>query len=60
MGSWEVIFGVQANFAKGIKDKTRYELVVRKCKMFNMDEGTWMDCNKRGLIPQELEHMEER
>jgi hypothetical protein len=59
VGPREVIFGVLENFARGIREGTRCEPVARKCNFFGMDENAWKDCNRRGLIPQELEHMKE-
>jgi len=59
VGPREVIFGVLEDFAKGIREGTGCELMARKCKFSSMYENAWEDCNKRGLIPRELEDMEE-
>jgi hypothetical protein len=37
VGLREVIFKVLEEFANGIREGTRCELVAKKCKMFNLD-----------------------
>jgi hypothetical protein len=59
VGPRELIFEVLEDFAKGIREGKGCEMVARKCKMFSLDETAWGDCNMKGHIPQELEHMEE-
>jgi hypothetical protein len=59
VGPREVIFGVLEDFAKEIREGTGCELVARKCKMFSLEEDALGDCNRKGIIHQELEHIEE-
>ncbi len=55
----EIVFHVFLEFANVIWESTSCELVAKKCRMYNMDEGAWEDCNTRGIIPEQLSFMEE-
>jgi len=59
IGLREAIFQVLPDFANGIRESTGCGLVARTCKMYSLDEGAWDDCNARGLIPEELNLVEE-
>jgi len=59
VGPKDLIFDVVRQFATRVKANTGCGLNVRKCKMYNINAGECQEAGRRGLIPEELNHLEE-
>ncbi len=59
VGPPEVVFDLLSEFAAGLKAECGCELNINKCKMYNMEKGACERARRRGLIPEELQHLHE-
>jgi hypothetical protein len=59
VGPPEIVFEVLAEFTRDLKKDTGCELNINKCKMYSVEEGACEKVRRHGLIPDDLQHLQE-
>ena len=59
VGPPEIVFEVLAEFARDLKKDSGCELNIDKCKMYIVEEDACEKERRQGLIPDELQHLQE-